>query len=154
MLELRLAADRSGDPVGHEWRDAAGRTLAVSDDDAEKVVAAAERAGIDPPIRRVEQWPLSHVELVGDVPDEHGFSDTLVARGLQEGWITFRPEPTLQHTARYERGAVVTGEELVVHAKPKDVRFRVVEAPGRYPDPDEPAGYRVTHEYRLERIGK
>lgn len=124
MLKLRKRADKTG---GEESRAADG------------------------------SWPLAGVELVDDAPADHAFADTFVARAIRDGYLTF-DEQTVATTdvdgVPYDRDPVVTGSTIVLHLTTGELRYRVLEHPGRYRDPD--GSVRVSHEYRckLERKGK
>ncbi len=101
-------------------------------------------------------WPLSHVSIVGDPEVEWGVSDTYVAKAVQEGWLSFE-NPTVLTTEvdgiAYSRGPVLTGSEVVLDVEGGELRYEVLEAPGRYRDPA--GGVYVTHEYKLRlRKGK
>ncbi len=108
----------------------------------------------------LEPWPLKHIEVV-EANDEERVARGFVDRALAEGWATL------------DRG------KLVLHTRPK-LTYRVVRTPGVYcchceaeldagnqtarahvtdcalgepsPDPENPAGYRVTDIYELERV--
>jgi hypothetical protein len=104
-----------------------------------------------------EPWPLDRVELVGDAPKDHNFADSFVARASQDGYLEFtkpRVVSTEVDGKAYERNPVVTGDEIVLHLASGDLRYKVVEHPGRYREDD--GTHRVTHEYvtRLVRSGK
>lgn len=103
-------------------------------------------------------WPLAHVELVGEAPKEHNFADTFVARALADGYLSFKNARATSSAVPpgvepYGRDPVITGDEIVLKVKPKQLRYKVLEAPGKYPDPDEESGWRVSHEYRCNLVG-
>jgi hypothetical protein len=142
MLELRKRADRSKGPNGKLYRDGAGNDVPAKV--ARSLNKAAKEAGVRPPYREVETYPLKHVELVGDAPAEHNFASSFVARAMGEGWLSLA------------RG------EIVLHLEGGDLRYTVVEPPGRYPTgktvegPDgEPIDeIRVSDEFVCELKGK
>lgn len=127
----------------------------------------ADKSGKEPPRdeetgRLLEPWPLSHVEVVSAGDRE------FVSRQLVESWLA-------------DGVASIGAGKLTIHAKPDEVSFRIVQAPGVYcshcdakldagdqvaqahvkrehgdaasPDPESPAGYAVVNGYRLEAIG-
>lgn len=106
-------------------------------------------------------YALKHVELVGDAPRLHNFADTFVQRASAEGWLEFKnpraasTETTIEgrdpETKTYSRGLVMTGDEIVLKLKGRDLRYTVLEHPGRYKDGDSD---RETHEYRCRLVGK
>lgn len=99
-------------------------------------------------------WPLAGVELVGELDDWHGFADTFVARAHRDGWLEFE-NPTIASTEvggiPYDRDPVVTGDVIVLKLAGGDVRYRVLEHPGRYLEADGKT-HRVTHEYACELV--
>lgn len=137
MLELRVRADKSGDPLRTEYRNAKNQTV------------------LNPPpgsdLREVPIWPTDGVEIKGEAPEYHNFADALVSRGITEGWLEI-DGLALHSTEGYERNPVVTGDAIVLKTPSGDVRYRINEAPGKYDDDNEPSGKRVSNEYacRLE----
>lgn len=102
-----------------------------------------------------EPWPLASVELVGDAPAKHNFADSFVARAMQDGYLELanpRAEATEVDGVSYERSPVMTGDEIVLHLANGDVRYKVLEPPGRYRDDD--GSVRVSHEYRCRLVKK
>jgi len=73
---------------------------------------------------------LDHIEVkhTGAHPEQN-LSDTLVMNGLREGWLS------------------ITAGVLTLHAKPEDLRYRIVRTPGKYPSEASPVGYEVIHAY-------
>jgi len=101
----------------------------------------------------LEPWPLDRVELVGDPPAEHNFSDSFVARALADGYLEFTnpraaSSPVPPGVSAYPRDPVITGDEIVLHLHGGPLRYTILEPPGKYPDDTEPSGWRVSHEYR------
>lgn len=152
MLELRKVADRSGDPVDTVWRHANGQDVQITKTAAKALNDASEDAGLEPPLREVDVWPLSHVEVIGDPPEEHNFADGFVARGMVEGWVRL-DNMRLGPTEGYERGPVLTGDAVVIDTADGPLTYEIVEHPGRYPDKSEDSGFRVTHEYKCRLAG-
>lgn len=115
-----------------------------------------------------QAWPLAHVELttpdgrraeLDEAPAEHNFADTLVAAGMTEGWIeVVNPRAAVTSTARgsYSRNPVVTGDELVLHLDQGDLRYEVLEHPGRYEQAGEGEDAGTVdvehHEYRCRLV--
>lgn len=97
-------------------------------------------------------WPLARVELVGAAPKDHSFADTFVARAIADGYLELtNPRVTSTATTKpYSRGPVVTGDEIVLHLHGGDLRYRVLEHPGRYPE--QGGDDRETHEYRCRLV--
>ena len=149
MLELRKVADKSkGDrvtlqvaPPEETLED--GRVV-IDPSRIEQRLVNPETPGFDH-----EPWPLKHVELVGDAPDKHNFSDTVVAKYMQDGFLTIK-NMRLATTENYERNPVITGDEFVLDLRGGKLRYKILQHPGRYNDGD---GEYVTHEYTCERIG-
>ena len=102
-------------------------------------------------------WPLEAVELVGDAPRDHNFSDAFVARALADGYLELA-EPRASSSKlppdveTYSRDPVISGKEIVLHLADGDLRYKVLEHPGKYADENEPSGFRVTHEYRCRLV--
>lgn len=95
----------------------------------------------------LQSWPLAGVVLVGPAPTEHNFSDAFVARAMEDGYLELEGM-RLAWTEGYERNPVLTGDAIVLHLQGGDLRYEVLEHPGRYDDAAEPSGKRVSHEYR------
>lgn len=105
MLELRIRADKTGDPPEDGGR-----------------------------------WPLSHVEIVGDAPLLHNFADSFVGKAMADGYLEFEGMAAAV-TEGYSRNPVITGDVIVLRLATGDLRYEVIEHPGRYGD-------EVHHEYR------
>lgn len=73
---------------------------------------------------------LSHIEVqhTGTTRDQH-FSDSLVAAGLVEGWLS------------------ITDGQLTLHAQPEDLVYTILRVPGKYASKTERSGYEVIHYY-------
>lgn len=104
-------------------------------------------------------WPIAGVEIVGKSPRDHNWADTRVWDGLKRGYITFENQRadvtsvTVDGEEKpYPRGAVVTGDYLVLHTADGEVRWKVSESPGIYEDDSVEAGYRISHEYKTRRV--
>lgn len=130
MLELHKIADKSGDqPPTHP------ETILLEDGSE----VPHPQAG-----QITEPWPLSHVELVGEAPADHNFADTFIARAMGDGYLEFTDMAVVQSDG-YGRNPVLTGSEIVLHVADGDLRYRVLEPPGKY-------GERVSNEYRCELV--
>jgi hypothetical protein len=79
--------------------------------------------------------------LDGEAPAEHNFADCYVIRALREGYLEFEGLRPHVSDDPYPRDPVVTGDAIVLHLSGGDLRYEVLECPGRYGD-------RVSHEYR------
>ncbi len=112
----------------------------------------ADKSGPAPDLEAGESWPLARVELVGEAPAQHNFADSFVARAIADGYLEFE-NARVATPEGYARNPVLTGDAIVLHLSTGDLRYEVLEHPGRYVDPDEPSGYRVTHEYRCRLEG-
>lgn len=144
MLQLRKLADRSGP------EPARNKATGV-DDDGNPILENPRLAHG----ALLEPWPLAGVELIGDPPTEHNFADTYVARALSDGYLTIenaRPHasPVPPGVQPYDRDPVLTGDEIVIKLVDGDLRYRILECPGKYPDESEFSGWRVSHEYRCK----
>lgn len=73
---------------------------------------------------------LSHIEVqhTGTSRDQH-FSDSLVAAGLVEGWMS------------------ISDGQLTLHAQPEDLVYAILRVPGKYTSKAEKSGYEVIHYY-------
>mgnify|MGYP001290723524 CR=1 FL=1 len=73
---------------------------------------------------------LSHIEVqhTGTSREQH-FSDSLVAAGLMEGWMS------------------ITDGQLTLHAQPEDLVYTILRVPGKYASKTERSGYEVIHYY-------
>lgn len=116
-------------------------------------------------------WPLTHVEIVGDVPAQHSFRDNLVTEALDEGWMRFEGKPMsytvqpdpLGAETRFlgEQTVTLPGDRLVmsVHHRGRDTEivWKITRGPTprgfRVPDKDEPSGFSATHSYEVTRQG-
>ncbi len=158
MLQIRKVADRSeGErntvlvfkPEEGEVLD--DGTVLVDPSRVEQRLVNPATEGYDH-----EPWPLSHAELIGDAPEKHNFSDTVLAQYLQDD-IAELKNPRLANTSvngtAYSRNPVLTGDEIVLKLKGKKLRYKVLEHPGRYQDDSEASGQRETHEYSCELVG-
>lgn len=92
------------------------------------------------------RWPIAHVEVVGDPPQHHNFADSIVAKGMERGFISFEGL-RVETSTGYSRNPVVTGDVLVLHTKGKKLRYEIKERPGRYDDTPEDEPPREHHEY-------
>lgn len=111
----------------------------------------ADKTGDGPP------WPLASVELVGDAPRDHNFADSFVTKGLAGQYLSFtNPRPVASvlpaDVSPYERDPVITGDEIVLHLASGELRYKVLEHPGKHADESEHSGWRVSHEYRCRLI--
>lgn len=97
------------------------------------------------------RWPIAGVELVNDAPKEHNFADSFVSRALADGYLEFEDQET-SNSDGYDRNPVISGSHIVLKLVSGDLRYKVLEAPGRYSDEDEESGYRVSHEYRARLV--
>lgn len=79
-------------------------------------------------------WPLTGVEITSEPPATHAFSRTYIDLAMAEGWVS-----------------MVKGN-IVLDTITGDLVYRITEAPGRYEDAAEPAGYRVSNEYKVELV--
>lgn len=98
-------------------------------------------------------WPLSHVELIGDPPAVWGAADTFVARAAADGYLRFenmRIGTSEAGGVPYPRDPVITGDSIVLELEGGDLRYRVVEHPGRYLEAD--GSIREVHEYQCELV--
>lgn len=98
-------------------------------------------------------YPFASAELIGEAPSEWLPSGTIIGRYLADGFVTFeglRVSVTEAGGKPYGRNPVLTGDVLVLDLTTGKLRYRVLECPGRYQDPD--GSVRVTHAYRLELI--
>jgi len=121
---------------------------------------------------RTVAWPLSHVEVEGDLWESHVFSDQLANQGLDEGWIRYdgkplkyevQPDP-LHPDTRYlsPQKIELPGDHLVlriVHGDALvDVTYKILAGPiprhFRIPDPDDPSGFASWHEFRVEFVSE
>lgn len=93
-------------------------------------------------------WPLQHVEVTGDLPAKHNFADTFVARAIHEGYLSVE-NMRIGTTVNYDRDPVITGDAFILHLVDGDVRYRIIDHPGRYADPDGGPDI-VIHEYTCE----
>lgn len=83
-----------------------------------------------------ERWAPKGARLLAEAPRFLDLSTNLYNRGLREGWLGA------------ERGEIVLDSEYA--GKARKVRYAIIDTPGKKPDADEPAGYRVDHFYTLE----
>lgn len=81
-------------------------------------------------------WPLARVVVQEEPPFDHVMSWQYVEQAMNEGWI------------------VIVGDDVLeIRASNVTVRYRIVEPPGVYMDPNAPGGKRVEHQYTLQLIG-
>lgn len=73
---------------------------------------------------------LSHIEVqhTGTTRDQH-FSDSLVAAGLVQGWLS------------------ITNGKLTLHAQTEDLVYTILRVPGKYASTSEKSGYEIIHYY-------
>ena len=92
-------------------------------------------------------WPIAGLEIIGETPEYHNFADTVVAKGIDGGYLRFE-DMTLRSSEGYDRNPVLSGSAIVLDTVDGEVHYEVLESPGKYADESEPSGIRVTHEYR------
>ncbi len=83
-----------------------------------------------------ERWNVSHVRLLGRPPESLDVSESFVAQGTMEGWLSLA------------RGQIWFELEAE-GGKGKTLKYEILDMPGRKDDPEEPAGYRVDHFFTL-----
>jgi hypothetical protein len=76
------------------------------------------------------------MDLETEAPETHNFS---------EFWVANRRDDGLLEMAE---------GNIIVHCRKGDLIYRVIEEPGVHPDEDDPAGYRITHEYACELVSQ
>ena len=105
-----------------------------------------------------EPWPLAGITIEGEAPPtECTVNSTFVANGRREGWLAVEGEQAEHVPAgppddlyRVPPHTFVKYSRIVLYTLDGDVTYRVVHNPGKYEDPNEPAGYRVDWFYGLE----
>jgi hypothetical protein len=114
-------------------------------------------------------WPVSHVELLSEVPDEWAFSEQFVKQGVAEGWITYRgdgvdyevhPDPLGAMGNSGEITLKLPGDTLVLSlvkdGEPVEVAYLILVPPVpvgyRAVDESEPLGLRANHDFKCEAV--
>lgn len=80
---------------------------------------------------RLRRYP-NGTSLEGEAPLYHEFSEFYVANARDEGLVEMREGM------------------LTLHLREGDLVYKVLEEPGVHEDPQEPAGYRISHFYACE----
>lgn len=133
MLELRKRADRSGSPLSVVYRDKNGRDYERLPDLNEEQLQMLGVEHISDLFQEVAVWPMAGIELVGDAPELHNFSDTFVGKAVADGYLSFE-NMSVHATEGYERNPVVTGDAIVLQLDNVRLRYGIMQPPGKYED--------------------
>lgn len=113
-------------------------------------------------------WPLLHVEVKGEIPEHHSFSDQFVHAAMSEGWMSLEGEPfvyecqpdPLGASTRFTGPQTITlpGDVLVMKVvrdgENIEVRWQIVRGPTprgyRIPDEESPSGWSAPHDFEVE----
>lgn len=103
-----------------------------------------------------EPWPLAGIQIEGEIPSNPCPAMDWVARAVAEGWIELENEGVEHAPGGPENNqwavthTFVTADAITIKTVDGDVRYRVVQNPGKYDDENEPSGKRVDWSYHLE----